>query len=764
MNFNRIPAELQQWPNWILWKLETLEDGRTTKVPYSIRGTLASVTDPNTWANFSDVLSAYNAGGYSGIGFVFSRRDPFCGVDLDGTTDPAIVAVQEKIYKGFNTYNERSPSGTGLHIICKAVLPAGRRRSKVEIYSHDRFFTMTGDQFGPINEVRDCQAVAEILYNELGVGVQQHHFDGNAIETETDESILQKALAAANGDKFSRLLTGDWGSDYSSQSEADFSFINIVAFYTQNKDQIKRIFRASPLGQRPKAWRDNYVDPMIQRSFDRMLPPLDMAGLYNAIEAQIADMTAAQPLGAATPAPEPAPEAITYPRGLVGDIARYVYSASPRPVHEISIAAALGLMAGIVGRSFNVSATGLNSYFLLLANTGVGKEAMSSGINRLINAVSTLNPQSGASATPSARNFIGPSEIASAPALFKSLVKQPVMVSITGEFGLKLQAMASEKASPNDVLLKRALLALYGISGRGQVWHGMNYSDKEKNVEAIQSPAFSMLAESTPETFLQAVDEKMVTDGLLPRFLIIEYTGKRMPLNDHHGQTWPSNELIDRVGSLVVQAHAIATTGQPIEVLLDPEAMELAKSFNDYCDTKINASETEVLRHLWSRAYMKLLKVAALVAVGANPLSPVITRDDFMWAYSLVNNDVQRLISRFEKGEVGGVSASDNMRQMKDMFKIMFAFTTQPYDALKAYRVTQLAHDKKMIPHSFLLQRLQTTASFKSDRLGSTNAIKNTIATFIEAGIIRKVPPMQVTNELGVTGSHYVLVNLHWAG
>lgn len=765
MNFANIPLELQQWPNWVVWRYEQLENGNWTKVPYTIDGLLASVTDPKTWTTFDNAVACYNRGMCNGIGFVFSRADPYCGVDLDGTTDQDIILVQQKIYTTFHSYSERSPSGQGLHIICRAVLPAGRRRSKVEIYSHDRFFTFTGDQFGEQREIRDCQGVAEILYNELGKNVQQYHFDGTAEVKFQDQAIVEMALGAANGDKFERLLTGDWQSDYSSQSEADFAFINIIAYYTQNKEQIVRIFRASPLGARGKAQRDNYVMPMVQRSFDRMLPPLDMDGLYNNIETQVAELVAAP----TTVEPDAdsimiEDEGAELPRGLLGDIARYIYSASPRPVEKISLTAAIGLLAGIVGRAYNVSGTGLNMYLLMLANTGSGKEAISNGIHKLMTAVSsmTATPIEGASITPSARQFIGPEELASAPALFKALTKQPCFLVMPGEFGLKLQTMASEKASSNDILLKRSLLTLYSKSGHGAVWGGMNYSDKEKNVDAIQAPALSILGESTPETFYAAVDERMVTDGLLPRFLCVEYNGKRTPPNNNHVHALPSAELINDIGKLVVNCHSLNGSGHVMNVQFTPEAAAMAEDFGYYCDDMINSSGTETLRHLWNRAHLKLMKLAALVAVGANPLQPVIERADILWAHKLVNNDIVKLTGRFERGEVGMQSETDNLRQMKDMFKIMSQYTMRPYEELQTYGVSPIAHNERMMSHAYISRRLSSVASFRKDRAGSNLAIKRCLDVFCEHGVLVKVPPRQVQEKIGSSAAHYILVNLNW--
>src|SRR6185295_15015589 len=98
------------------------------------------------------------------------------------------------------------------------------------------------------------------------------------------------------GDKFVKLLKGEWQDLYSSQSEADFAFIDILAFYTQNRVQLTRLFRSSPLGFRDKAKRNDYVSGMIHRSFDRMLPLLDFDGLKNAIDLKLANGSVAQRL------------------------------------------------------------------------------------------------------------------------------------------------------------------------------------------------------------------------------------------------------------------------------------------------------------------------------------------------------------------------------------------------------------------------------------------------------------------------------------
>ena len=146
VNLDCLPEELRQRRQWVVWKLEE-RDGKPTKVPYIAGGSgKASSTDSLTWRSFEEAVQALETGRYSGIGFVFSSGDPFAGVDLDDCRDPETGELEEwaaKIVEAFGSYAEVSQSGTGVHIIVKGKAP-NKKRGKVEAYSSERYFTMTG--------------------------------------------------------------------------------------------------------------------------------------------------------------------------------------------------------------------------------------------------------------------------------------------------------------------------------------------------------------------------------------------------------------------------------------------------------------------------------------------------------------------------------------------------------------------------------------------------------------------------------------------
>jgi putative DNA primase/helicase len=146
VNLDCLPEELRQRRQWVVWKLEE-RDGKPTKVPYIAGGSgKASSTDSLTWRSFEEAVQALKTGRYNGIGFVFSSGDPFAGVDLDDCRDPETGELEEwaaKIVEAFGSYAEVSQSGTGVHIIVMGKAP-NKKRGKVEAYSSERYFTMTG--------------------------------------------------------------------------------------------------------------------------------------------------------------------------------------------------------------------------------------------------------------------------------------------------------------------------------------------------------------------------------------------------------------------------------------------------------------------------------------------------------------------------------------------------------------------------------------------------------------------------------------------
>jgi len=757
-NFQNIPLELQQLNQWCTWSYEDIGSAKPTKVPN------ASVTDPSTWQSFKDVVNTFAHGKCDGIGFIFSDNDPYAGIDLDDTKgDWLAVERQQKIFKEFDSYSEKSPGGQGLHIIIKGSIPVGRKRSHIEIYSSKRYFTFTGDVYHN-KPIEERQQLLSMLYEQMGASIPQTiMFTGDKEERHKDQQIIEQASLASNGEKFKAYLKGEWQSLHPSQSEADFAFIDIVAFYSRNKKQIARIFRSSPLGQREKAKRDDYVEYMIHRSFDKMLPPIDIEGFGIKVEQALRKDGDAPAKYKSTTDISPQHETVSsvggtktidLPPGLLGEIAQFIYAASPRPVPEIALAGAIGLMAGICGRAYNVSDTGLNQYILLLARTGRGKEIISGGIHKLINAIRQQ--------VPTAAEFIGPDEIASGPALYKYLSTTPCFVSVLSEFGLRLSQMADADGASPSTTLRKMYLQLYAKSGFDNVANASIYSDKDKNIQPIQSPAFSIIGESTPHTFYNNLTEEMILEGLLPRFLLIEYEGDRVARNKNHASAQPSFSLVEKLVAIAANAKTVMnnTPRKVIKCEFTKSAEALADEFDLKCDKIINnKSNQEAIVELWNRAHLKVLKLAAIVAIGVNMWQPVIEEAHVQWAINLVENDINTLSKRFDTGDIG--SNTTEIKQIELLIKIVKNYIMSDFETIEKYlgkdEKAKMLHQHKVIPYVFLSRKLLTYAPFKNDKRGPTEALKRCLKIMCDRDSFRELSKHDMSNRFGSTSIAFVV-------
>ncbi len=755
-NFANIPLELRLLKQWVCW--------REGKVPYQVNGALADVTNPNTWNTFDAVVKAQSDLNI-GIGFVFSDMDPYSFIDLDNANgDAAILATHLKIAHEFNSYSEVSPSGMGLHIIVKGKVLAGRRRSKVEIYSSQRYATMTGNVHNN-SSIADYQSQLTMLWEQMGSGpVAQSLYRGDEKENYSDEEIITKATNATNGDRFARLFKGDWQDLYTSQSEADFALIDIISFYTQNRNQITRIFRSSSLGFRDKAKRVDYVSGMISRSFDRMLPPIDFDGMKNALELKLAKDQLELNLAVSTsPVKSSAFDAENLssnlsaasnpPPGLLGEIAQFVYAQAPRPVPEIALAAAIGLMAGIVGRAYNINGTGLNQYVLVLAKTGRGKEAAALGIDKLMNAVKMR--------VPTSTGFRGPGDINSGQALVKYINHTSrCFVSVIGEFGITIDRISQPYANSADKMLYKLLLDLYNKSGYGQTMQASIYSKREDSVGVTEAPAVTILGESTHKLFYGALTEDMIAAGLLPRFLIIDYDGERVANNENAYLIQPSFSLIEKFASLIAQCETVMSGNRVINIQCDDAAANILRKFDKLADLKINSARDDVVAELWNRAHMKVLRLSALIAVGVNMIEPEVKIEYVNWAINLVQTDIRILSTRFESGEIG--STSHEIKQSKEIIRVIKDYIRSDFSKVEKYLQvkSQKLHDDKVIPYVYLNKRLAAASVFRLDRAGATVAMKRAIQTLVDSDRISELGKVWASEKYGTSQRCFVVKDL----
>jgi len=221
IRLENIPTEMHEYKNWVLWR-SINRDGNPTKVPFSVNGKPAKSNDPETWSDFETVVE--RMGEFDGIGFMFSKDDPFCGIDLDGCRDTLTGRIAEwakSIIVSMGSYAEVSPSATGVKIFCRAKWVGtgkkteikgadkiGDKTPAIEVYDHVRFFTMTGQRLQGMVDVKECQeqvgGLQSMFWTEPGTPIVRDFHDPSAVYGRAKAYLAKMPYAVSGQDGHGR--------------------------------------------------------------------------------------------------------------------------------------------------------------------------------------------------------------------------------------------------------------------------------------------------------------------------------------------------------------------------------------------------------------------------------------------------------------------------------------------------------------------------------------------------------------------------------
>jgi hypothetical protein len=786
--YDNIPEELRWDRSWCLAGPD--EDGRF-KAPYSFgpRGIFKikpTLDGSGHWKDIETIADAAAMFRPCGVGYILSTNDVYTVIDLDVKnvhnypnkvdhngkpvewTSEEDIARYRKIIEKFDSYTERSSSGQGWHIWVKGDIGQGCKRDGVEVYSRERFIICTGDVY--LNrDIKDAQDLLDILVHEIrsksAPKVQLLEIE----ESESDETIMERARNADNSDKFIALCNGDM-TGYPSQSEADLALLSMFTFYTKSNAQVRRLFRTTELGQRKKAVKDDvYINRTLRmiRGREEQEDELDAAAaeagqkLVNGLFAaqgiddfqyppnmRVLDFSALN-LPTQAPANDEPPQTesgLPWPPGNAGHLAYYIYQGSPRPVKEVSIVGALGMLAGLCGKAFCIPQSGLNVYMVLVAKSAIGKEAMHSGIANMLAAMRESEPN--------AMNFVDFSDYASGPALSKAVAANPCFVNVSGEWGRKLRRLGQEDGREGPMQSLRTVMTnLYQKSGPKSIVGGIGYSNKEQNVASVSGVAYSMIGETTPSTFYDALTETMMEDGFLSRFTIIEYVGDR-PAHNELAVKEPPRELLDAMCALASRAIDLNGKYQTQEVGRSREAALILDEFNLECDQKINSSDDEGFRQMWNRAHLKAYRISALLAVADNNVFPTIEKRHAEWAMQLIRRDIAVMSRRISTGDVGAGDASRERKVLSLIKKFL------KDGAPASYGVPEGMRTASVVPRKYLQMCTQKATNFTSHRGGQIQALDSTIRSLIDSGYLAEMAKDKAMSQFNFLGKCYRIIHI----
>ncbi|AXF57412.1 phage/plasmid primase, P4 family [Salicibibacter kimchii] len=271
-----IPQEMKDHKQWLLWNKEPKKDSdgnikrddqgniKYTKVPKRPNVSNADKTNPDHYISFQEAVSAYENGGFSGIGFVFTENDPFVGIDLDDCfQDGELTEKAKKIVDSLASYTEVSQSGNGLHIIVDGPDIDGfnNQSEGVEMYSKVAYFAMTGDVLrDDLTDIEERHVQVLYIHDKYRTRPSKQTKPVNSRpQLDSDDHILIEARNASNGEKFKALFDDGDISGYPSKSEADLGLAGILSFWSKNIEQIERLMKRSALYRADKYDRSDYL-------------------------------------------------------------------------------------------------------------------------------------------------------------------------------------------------------------------------------------------------------------------------------------------------------------------------------------------------------------------------------------------------------------------------------------------------------------------------------------------------------------------------
>lgn len=267
-----IPLEMKGKKQWVCYRKKS-EDGKTKKFMLNPSDlTFAKANDPTTWSSFLTAMKSLRKKQLhiDGLAFVLTGGYVFIDTDHSIDGDGNVNELSKKLLSLLPaTYAEKSCSGHGIHIIAKGSLEKEAKKRNdslgIEIYDSKRFLCMTGDVIDGRKEIVSYpKEIEEISKSIVGWMPPPRKIERIA-PSMSEREIIEKIRKSRQGDKFSALYEGDI-SGYPSASNADFAMASLLAFWTQDGNQIASIMLSSGLAR--EKWEKNasYLTTTIKKA------------------------------------------------------------------------------------------------------------------------------------------------------------------------------------------------------------------------------------------------------------------------------------------------------------------------------------------------------------------------------------------------------------------------------------------------------------------------------------------------------------------
>lgn len=580
MKFHNIPLELRELPQWVVWRSVNRGQG-ATKIPYNAWDPKkrADPTDPGTWAEYEIALKAVQSDPNLGLGFVFTKNDPFIGWDFDAIEKVSEEGRNREIRQqieadllAVGSYREYSPSGAGLHIIARGTMPEfvdARvvRSLQIELYANGRFFTMTGNTPGAPLPILDMQQGVNDFLTAFPKSDMSRYEEIELLETTAngrrldlpDADIVAFLINNMTGfhDRYHGINITDW-----SRSHRDL--IGDVDKVTGDPEQVKRIVFNSPLvidggfknGETRVAKSERIFSAQlaeVRAVYENKQASYQSNPLFIAHGKQIAANILAhfealreaerlrklEVMEALRKAEEEGSISkygagmlqsfeqligienlvLTRPPGTLGQFVEANENGSYHPYTKYAIPSTLAVLSGIMGRRYKIDRSGLNINFLLAAESGTGKTDHGKSWEEFISQANARLRQSRILPPP---QRILKGSAASVQGIGDRLQSCPSVAWFVDEAYQMVRNMTDEK-SPTGTQLRNSFNEMYDSSSVNAVFElPASRASQKAAADGIPNLNVSSYWTMTPEEFNNFTGS--VSNGFMSRMLIIRET------------------------------------------------------------------------------------------------------------------------------------------------------------------------------------------------------------------------------------------------
>lgn len=267
-----IPLEMKGTKQWVCYRKKSV-DGKTKKFMLNPSDlTFAKANDPTTWSSFLTAMKVLRRKELriDGLAFVLTNGYVFIDTDHSIDDDGNVNELSRRLLSILpETYAERSCSGHGIHIIAKGrlVKDAKKRNDSlgIEIYDTKRFLCMTGDIIDGRKEIVPYPKEIEDISKSIVGWMPPPKRIERIAPSMSEREIIEKIRKSRQREKFDALYEGNTAG-YPSASNADFAMASILAFWTQDRNQIGSIMLSSGLAR--EKWEKNafYLQTTIKKA------------------------------------------------------------------------------------------------------------------------------------------------------------------------------------------------------------------------------------------------------------------------------------------------------------------------------------------------------------------------------------------------------------------------------------------------------------------------------------------------------------------